>query len=143
MAGDPDMIRRPRLELAYDEWTRELRQLWRTAFEAGAFLDEAGPGAHLAPATRAALKGAFGRFLGFLKRQQRLLNCATPEQLVNPTVVAEYVQYRRPACSEPAIATELHHLRLALSLVYPGVNWTWLLAATKRIAAQTKSRTQK
>jgi hypothetical protein len=53
------------------------------------------------------------------------------------------VQYRRPACSERAIATELHHLRLALRLVYPGVDWTWLLAATKRIAAQAKSRPQK
>ena len=137
------MIGRQRLELAYDEWPQELRQLWQAAFKAGAFLDEAGAGAHLAPATRAALKAAFGRFLGFLRRQHRLLNHATPEQQVNPAVAAEYVQYRRSACSEPAIATELHHLRLALRLVYPGVDWTWLLAATKRIAAQAKSRPQK
>ena len=66
------MIGRPRLELAYEEWPQELQQLWQAAFKTGAFLDEAGPGAHLAPATRIALKGAFGRFLGFLKRQQRL-----------------------------------------------------------------------
>ena len=59
------MIGRQRLELAYDEWPQELRQLWQAAFKAGAFLDEAGAGAHLAPATRAALKAAFGRFLGF------------------------------------------------------------------------------
>ena len=72
-----------------------------------------------------------------------MLNHATPEQQVNPAVAAEYVQYRRSTCSEPAIATELHHLRLALRLVYPGVDWTWLLAATKRIAAQAKSRPQK
>ncbi len=137
------MIGRPRLELAYDEWPQELQQLWQAAFKAGAFLDEAGPGAHLAPATRVALKAAFGRFLGFLTIQQRLLNRATPEQQVNPTVIVEYVQYRRPACSERAIATELHHLRLALRLVYPGVDWTWLLAATKRIAARAKSRPQK
>ena len=40
------MVGRPRLELAYNEWPQELRQRWQAAFEAGAFLDEAGPGAH-------------------------------------------------------------------------------------------------
>jgi hypothetical protein len=56
---------------------------------------------------------------------------------MNPDLAT--LQYRRPACSQPAIATELHHLRLALRLVYPNVDWTWLLAATKRIPIRRRT----
>lgn len=34
-----------------------------------------------------------------------------------------------------SIATSLHHLRLALRLICPGEDWSWLLTITKRIAA--------
>ena len=50
---------------------------------------------------------------------------------------------RQPAISSSLIAIELHHLRLALRLVYPGVDWTWLQTITKRIAAQAKCRPEK
>jgi integrase/recombinase XerD len=135
------MARRPRQALPDNQWPHELRQRWEEAFRAGDFLDEVGAGPHLAPATRAALKAALGRFLGFLRKQE--LIGQTLEQQANPAVVADYVRYRRQSCSEPAIATELHHLRLALRLVYPGVDWTWLRTITKRIAAQAKCRPEK
>ena len=41
------------------------------------------------------------------------------------------------------VAIELHHLRLALRLIFPQVDWAWLLNATKRIAQQAKPRRAK
>src|SRR5262249_59317434 len=58
-------------------------------------------------------------------------------------VVAAYVEYGRTSCSDRCIAIELHHLRLALRLIFPQVDWTWLLNATKRIARQAKPRRAK
>jgi integrase/recombinase XerD len=138
------MTARQRKQLAYNEWPQEIRQRWEAAFKAGDFLDDMGAGAHLALASRAALKAACGRFLGFLKGQQcPLLFDQTPENQVNPAVIIDYVQDRRQSCSEQTIATELHHLRLALRLICPDADWTWLLIATKRIAAQAKPKRQK
>jgi integrase len=138
-----DMTRSPRQQLAYSEWPLDLRRGWEAVFKAGDFLDDRGRGAHLAPTTRAALKASLGRFLGFLEQREGLLAEQTVDQTANPCLVADYVRYRRHRCSEQTIAIELHHLRLALSLIYPRAGWDWLLAATKRIGVKAKPKRQK
>jgi hypothetical protein len=49
------------------EWPPDIRRRWETAFVNGDFLDEGGPGAHLAAATRAALHFACGCFFQYLQ----------------------------------------------------------------------------
>ena len=49
-----------RKQLPFLEWPPDIRRRWEAAFVNGDFLDEGGPGAHLAPATRAALQFACG-----------------------------------------------------------------------------------
>jgi integrase/recombinase XerD len=132
-----------RKELPFDEWAPEIRVRWDAAFIGGDFLDDGGPGAHLRPTTRAALRSALGRFLCYLKAERRQLNLEVPEEHINPAVLAAYVEYRKESCSGRSIAIELHHVRLALRLVFPHLDLKWLLNATKRIASQAKPKAPK
>ena len=130
-------------QLRYDDWPSEDRRCWESAFRSGDFLDEAGSGAHLAHATRAALQAAYSRFLGFLVTQY-------PERLDRPIAarvdretITKYVAQLRQSRADTSIVIELHHLRLALRLICPTAEWEWLLTITKRIAARAKRKPQK
>jgi integrase len=134
---------RSKKQLPYDDWPSEDRHCWEAAFRRGEFLDEAGAGAHLAPASRAALKAAYSRFLGFLVRQY-------PERLDRPAAaridhetIVKYVEQLRQSRADTSIVIELHHLRLALRLICQTVELEWLLTITKRIAARAKRKPQK
>src|SRR5262249_42019818 len=131
---------RLRKELPFREWPPEIRQRWEAAFAKGDFLDDGGPGAHLRPTSRAALKSACGRFLRYLNLEGSELDANAPEKHINSKVLTAYMEYRRTSCSDRSIAIELHHLRLALRLIFPYVDWAWLLKATKHIARQAKPR---
>ena len=133
-----------RKELPFGAWPQEMRRRWEAAFAKGDFLDDGGPGAHLQPTSRAALRSSCGRFLRYLNLESyRELDAAAPEGHINPKVLTAYVEYRRASCSDRTVAIELHHLRLALRLIFPQVDWAWLLNATKRIARQAKPRRAK
>jgi len=135
---------RLRKELPFVEWPQGIRRRWETAFAKGDdFLDDGGPGAHLQPTSRAALKSACGRFLRYLSLEGCDLDVEALEKQINPKLLKAYVEYRRPSCSERSIAIELHHVRLAFRLIFPQVDWTWLLNATKRIAGQAKQKPAK
>jgi integrase len=134
---------RLRKQLASVQWPQEIRRRWDAAFVKGDFLDDGGPGAHLQPTSRAALKSACGRFLRYLNLEGCELDVEAPEKHINAKVLTTYVDYRRASCSDRAIAIDLHHLRLALRLIFPQVDWAWLLNATNRIARQAKPRPAK
>lgn len=135
------MIRQPK-ELPFAEWPEKIQQSWDAAFFTGDFLDENGPGADLAPATRASLKSACGRFLRFLHNEAPI-SAEAVAGAIHPAALARYAEYKRGTCSDGSIAIELHHLRLALRLIYPTLDLGWLLNASKRIAQQGKATPRK
>ena len=57
--------------------------------------------------------------------------------------MSAYADYLRQTYSERSIAIELHHLRLGLKLIFPGLDLRWLLTATKRIALQAPPKPQR
>ena len=57
-----------RKQLPFREWPPDIRRRWEAAFVKGDFLDEGGPGAHLAAATRADLQFACASFFRYLRR---------------------------------------------------------------------------
>jgi integrase len=137
------MRSRSKTQLRYDDWPSEDRRSWEIAFTSGDFLDEAGAGAHLAHATRAALKAAYSRFLGFLVTQYPELLDRPVAARVDRETIAKYVEHLRQSRADTSIVIELHHLRLALRLICPTAEWEWLSTITKRIAAQAKRKPQK
>ena len=137
------MRSRSKKQLRYDDWPSADRHCWESVFKSGDFLDEAGAGAHLAPATRAALQAAYSRFLGFLLAQY-------PERFDRPVAarvdretIAKYVEHLRQSRADTSIVIELHHSRLALRLICPTAEWEWLSTITTRIAARAKRKPQK
>jgi integrase/recombinase XerD len=137
------MPRKSAIYLPFDRWPGEDRSRWQAAFHVGDWFDEAGPGAHLAPSTRKVQWESYARFLGFLSRQHPDLLNQPPEDRIDRCVVADYVAWRRSNCGDFAISIDLDHLRGALKLMCPGVDWSWLLTITKRIAAGAPRRRPK
>lgn len=137
------MPRKSAIYLPFDRWPGEDRSRWQAAFHVGDWFDEAGPGAHLAPSTRKVQGESYARFLGFLSRQHPDLLNQPPEDRIDRCVVADYVAWRRSNCGDFAISIDLDHLRGALKLMCPGVDWSWLLTITKRIAAGAPRRRPK
>jgi integrase/recombinase XerD len=63
-----------------------------------------------------------------------------PNARIDRLVVTDYVAWRRKSCGDVTVAIDLDHLRGALRLICPGVDWSWLLIITKRIAAAAPRR---
>lgn len=138
------MPRAPRMQLLCTAWPDEDRERWSAANKRGADpFDDEGPAAHLAEPSRRALQASYARFLGFVSATHpRLLRCP-PENRLDRKIIAEYVAFRSPTCSESGIAIDLHHFRLALRFICPTTDWTWLAVITKRIAAGGKPKPRK
>ena len=138
------MARTAKMQLSYNQWPEEDRDRWGAANRSGADpFDDCGPAAHLAEPTRQNLKGCYARFLGYLSLKKSSLLACAPETRLNREIVADYVAFRAPSCSESGIAIELQHLRQALRYICPDVDCTWLHIIAKRIAAKAPPKQQK
>jgi integrase/recombinase XerD len=137
------MARRSSLYLPVNSWPAEDQQRWQAAFRVGDRFDGSGPGSHLADATRQNLTESYGRYLRFVSTNHCNLLNSTPDERVDRSTVADYVEWRRKSCDDAMIAVELDRLRGALRLICPGVDWSWLLSLTKRIAAAAPRKPKK
>jgi len=134
------MSRKTRMHLPFDDWPAEDRIQWESAFKTGDRFDESGPGAHLAESTRRVQRESYARFLGFISTHRQDLMDLRPNARIDRLVVTDYVAWRRKSCGDVTVAIDLDHLRGALRLISPGVDWSWLLIITKRIAAAAPRR---
>jgi integrase/recombinase XerD len=135
-----EMLRKPRMHLPFNNWPAEDRIRWESAFKGGDRFDESGPGAHLAESTRRVQRESYARFLGFISMRREDLMHLPPDARIDRVVVADYVDWRRKSCGDVTVAIDLDHLRGALKLICPDVDWSWLLTITKRIAAAAPRR---
>jgi integrase len=138
------MARAAKMQLPYTAWPEQDRERWSAANRRGADpFDDEGPAGQLAEPSRRALQASYGRILGFVSVKHPHLLKKPPETRLDREIIAEYVAFRRPSCSDSGIATDLHHLRLALRFICPATDWTWLAIITKRIAANAKRKPPK
>jgi integrase/recombinase XerD len=105
--------------------------------------DEAGRGAHLALSTREALRASYAQYLRFVSDHHHELLDRPAEARINRQLIAEYASLLRKTNQESSVVITLRHLRLALRLICPNVDWSWLLTITKRIAAVAPRKTRK
>lgn len=129
------MLRVSKMQLPFAQWPSEDQQSWEAAFRPGDLFDDDQRGAHLSEATRNALRVSYAQYLRYLSENQPHLLAKAPEARLNRQLIAEYVARMRKTNQDLSIATSLHHLRMALRLICPSGDWTWLLTITKRIAA--------
>jgi integrase len=139
------MPRKPRIYLPFDSWPAEDQARWGAAFKTGDRFDQSGPGAHLARSTRRNLWIGYARFLAFISANRPDLLGFPPQARITQRIVADYIQWRRrsPSCGDAMIAFDLDLLRGAVKLICPGIDWSWLLTTTKRIAAAAPRKPRK
>ena len=137
------MPRKPRIYLPFDSWPPEDQARWQAAFKAGDRFDGNGPGAHLAESTRQNRWISYARFLAFISADRPDLLKLRPEARVDPSILDDYVAWRRRSCGYGMVAVDLDCLRSALRLICPGLDWPWLLTLTKRIRAAAPRKPRK
>lgn len=137
------MPRIPKKHLHFSAWPAEDQALWAAAFEHGDVFDEERRGAHLAEATKIGLRTASARFLGFLASEDPERLRLTVDARVNPESVKAFVKHLRKSCRDTSVVSTLHMLRLALGLICPETDWSWLKTIGKRIDAQARPRSDR
>jgi hypothetical protein len=137
------MSRASKLQLPFAEWPEDDRARWETAFKPGDLFDDDRRGTHLSQATRTALQVSYARYLRFISDHHQNLLAHAPDHRINRELLAEYVKILKKTNRHSSICTLLHHLRLALKLICPQVDWSWFLTITKRIAASAPHKAKK
>jgi integrase/recombinase XerD len=136
------MSRRSNLQLPFVNWPLEDQQRWATAFKEGDLFDNS-RGAHLAASTKNALRVSYTQYLKFVVEFRADLLALSPAARISREMVAEYVQWLKKSYQDAGVVITLHHLRLALRLICPDSDWSWLLTITKRLAAAAPRKPRK
>ncbi len=124
--------------LRFAAWPEEDRARWLAAFEPSDVFADARSGAHLAAATKVGLRTAYARYLGFLaSNDPKKLRLPLPAK-VDQQSIKSFVEQLRQSCRDTTVASTLHQLRMALGLISPKTNWSWLKTIANRIASRAK-----
>ena len=126
--------------LHFSAWPAEDRALWAAAFQDGDHFDEECRAAHMAAATKIGLRSAYARYLGCLTSEDPERLCVSVEARPDRDSIRAYVKHLRQSCRDTSVASTLHKLRLALGLMCPERDWSWLKIIAKRIDAQATPR---
>jgi len=132
-----------KLQLPFEQWPKQDRRRWDYAFQKRDIFDDDRGGADLSPATQKALRASYAQYLRFLSQNHPRLLHKKPEVRIDRKLIEEYVGLLRKTNRDVSVATSLHHLRLALRLICPNADWSWLLTITKRIAAAAPRKPKK
>jgi hypothetical protein len=123
-----------RTGLSLEAWPPEDRTLWERAFTPASYFDSSGEFAAWRPATRRQAYYAYSRWLGYLLGKEPLAldePAATRFTLERGRVYREHCSAR---LSTMGLASELNHLPLALRVIAPTADWSWLHAWQVSIA---------
>jgi len=120
--------------LRFAQWPAEDQSLWNAAFELGDAFDQR-PVDRLSKPTIVGLRTAYARYLGFLTSNDSERLRRSPEIRPERESIKMFVEHLRQSCRDTSIASLLHKLRLALGLICPQTDWSWLKVIAKRINA--------
>jgi hypothetical protein len=126
--------------LQFAAWPEEDRTRWIAAFAPSDIFDDGVSGAHLAAATKVGLRTAYARYMGFLASNAAERLCLPLANRVDQQSIKAFVQHLRQSCRDTSVASTLHHLRMALGLISPEMDWSWLKTIAKRIAFSAKAK---
>jgi integrase/recombinase XerD len=131
--AEPQVKQRRRRALRVELWPEQDRAAWARAQRTGDLLEDDGVAAEWRPATIRAATGAYGRWLNFLRRHDRLDVNAVPQHRVTPKAVSDYVGELRTDCSSVTVASEVGVLEMMLKALAPGSDWAWLRRMQARL----------
>ncbi len=132
-----------RIAMGLDGWPRPDRLAWDRALASGDIFEAGGLGAAWAPTTRSGVAASFGRWLAWLAArglfdpERSAMTHATRENL------EAYIEHLRTRYASSTASTYLSFLAMALHVLVPSSDWTWLnpaVAALRRRATSVRNK---
>jgi site-specific recombinase XerD len=134
---------RARCVIKPEDWLDIDRRLFQQLFAPGDVLDAGGAGSHWAPATRAGVANAYGRWFKFWLNYGTADLALHPVERVTPEALAAYVRHLRQSSASTSIVAYVAFLQMALVAMAPERDWTWLrafIARLKRASAPARDK---
>ena len=132
-----------RLHLPVACWPDEDRQRFAAAFRKGSTIfDDAGPGAHLRPATVRAICFGWRRWLGWIERTDPALLMAPAEVRITPQRVRDFIQHLQESNGSVSTAAIIARLYDGARYLIPEGEWGWLKILKTRLEKISKPRTR-
>lgn len=126
--------------LPVEEWPEVDRATFEAAYQPGdVFDDTAGPGAHLAEATRGAIRFTYRRWLRFLTSNYPDDLANHPAERITPERVRAFIDLLRSEVGPSSVAAACDRLYTAARLLAPTTDWDWLRSIKSRLLANARS----
>ncbi len=118
-----------RIRIPFSEWPVADRTAWDAACRGGSILQAGGKGAKWRPASRDAVMGNYGLWLGFLKLNGWLHQADAPAERVDRERVRAFINYLMQDRAPVTVASTMAKLIMALNAMFPTIDWEWMRAA--------------
>ena len=115
-----------RIGLPQDQWPSADRMIWIRATVAINFFDESARAAHWRPKSQAQAAYAYGRWLAFLAAHCPHSLSEPAAERANQDRLRAFVDALVARVVPMSAAAEINHLLLALSVIAPTGDWSWL-----------------
>lgn len=127
----------------FERWPAVDQRAWLAATRGGDPFGDTGPAAHWRPVTKANVAKLYGYWLRFLADRGLLDESVAPDDRVCPERMAAYVEALRGSCADSSMASYLDALRMALRIMVPDSDWSWLSRAARRLRKSGPARRDK
>src|SRR4051794_35968345 len=115
-----------RIGLKFAEWPDADKIAWLKATASKDFFDTEARAAHWRPKSRLQAFYGYGRWLGFLAQHSPEALLLRAADRVDRASVKNFVDALAQRIAPMSVAADLNHLLLALSVIAPAGDWTWL-----------------
>jgi len=120
-------------------WPAQDRQAWEAALQEGDIFEPAGTAVRWKPRTRNKVAVAYGRWLTWLDRVDRLDQTARPADRVTPENVDSYIAGLQEAGNSPyTVLGRIRDLVNAMKAMAPGQDWAWLQRVARKLRWRVK-----
>jgi integrase/recombinase XerD len=114
-------------------WPVADRQAWEAAVQPDSMFEDGGLGARWAPTTRETNICCYGRWLGWLQRNELLDPMSGPADRVTPERIRGYVASLLSQNAASTTASRIRHLYCVLRAMALGHDWGWMRDIESRI----------
>ncbi|HYF53366.1 MAG TPA: tyrosine-type recombinase/integrase [Salinarimonas sp.] len=119
--------------LRQDQWPTADRIAWTHLLAEGDLLDECGPGAHWAAATRKSYRQHYARWLGWVSRCEAEALTLDPVARITPERVRAYAKELMAGVAPRTVASSVIALKVVARAMAPEANWRFLYDLANRL----------
>jgi integrase/recombinase XerD len=119
-----------------EDWPPGDQACWARATAPGTGLDDPGGACHWRPASQRMVISGYGRWLGWLRRQDLLIAAEHPAERVQPARLRRYIEALGGLMAPVSRASRIHALAMALRVMQPDQDLRWVATIAHRLMAR-------